>query len=313
VVAPATLRLIRALGLSPPREGVTARICRGVLSVWSVPQEQFFDYELYGFEAALAVDRAAYDRALVAEAADAGVGIASASIRHVTRCAAGWHVRVGSMGVTARLLVDATGRNSRLVARAVVPRHLRDRLVAFSFHVGSRAVGDVLLVEAVPDGWWYLCGSSESDGSLVYLSDSDLVPRHSAGRPGFFHRSFSSTRLVRDHVPEVPDFTVCRGLDARTGSRSQIADRGWVAVGDAAISVDPLSGDGIRLAFESAQHAASGVASWLRDGRSQSLHAYTAWGTDAERRLLVQRQHTYASVMREFHGEPFWSRRMELT
>jgi flavin-dependent dehydrogenase len=311
VFAPATLRAIRGLGLPVPPVGEAAGVCRGVLSVWGLPEKQFYDYELYACGAALAVDRNAYDRCLIAAAHSAGVDIVCGAVNLIAGDAAGWRAVINGTEVRARVLVDATGRSSRTVSAAIPPRRFRDRLVSFAFRSDTDLASDVLLLEAVHDGWWYASGQPDSSSSLVYLSDSDLVPRAKTARAEHFRRSFEATALLRAYFSTTPDFDGYSGLDARTGGRSAAAGASWLCVGDAAFSSDPLSGQGTRRAFESAQQAAAVTVACLRYGRHAALDEFATWCAEAQTRQLVQRRRAYASVTPVFHGQTFWRRRIE--
>jgi flavin-dependent dehydrogenase len=310
VFAPDTLRLIRQLGITCPDRRHRARDCRGTLSAWAAGDEDFYDYRLYACEAAIAVDRHAYDAALVAGAQSAGADVVGGRLSGSERTPAGWNVFVGARQVRGRLLVDATGRNGRAAPAHIPAPRFRDRLLSFAFPCSPALNGDVLLLEAVRDGWWYASPRVGQVNSLVFLSDSDLVPRQAAARAARFRASFDATRLIRRHCPVAPDFDQHRGRDARTGARRRVAGRSWLAIGDAALSVDPLSGDGTRLAFESAQQAAAAAIRFARNGDEEGLADYAAWCRDTEQRLLLQRRSAYAAVDPAFRHELFWRRRL---
>src|SRR5436190_24249591 len=83
---------------------------------------------------------------------------------------------------------------------------------------------------------------------------------------------------------------------------------GWVAVGDAAQSYDPLSSQGLRYALESGIRAAFAVDAAL-DGDHRHLERY---------QMLLELQRTrYERLHRQFYGlvrrwpaSPFWRRRL---
>lgn len=64
-------------------------------------------------------------------------------------------------------------------------------------------------------------------------------------------------------------------LDAGAGRHDRIVGHRWLAVGDAAVSYDPLTSDGIVRALENAVHAARAIHDAL-DDRPEALDEYAA-------------------------------------
>ena len=88
-----------------------------------------------------------------------------------------------------------------------------------------------------------------------------------------------------------------------------MAGDGWLAVGDAAIALDPLSGNGIRLAIEGAAHVAHAIDRWLRTGARDGIRSYVHWGADIIERERQARQDAYRQAPRAAEVGEFWRRR----
>jgi flavin-dependent dehydrogenase len=85
----------------------------------------------------------------------------------------------------------------------------------------------------------------------------------------------------------------------------------YLAVGDAALAVDPIAGDGVVRALRSAQRAVSTVLQLLEapHTRQHELLAAYAAEHDAEcTRYLHTRVHYYAAEQR--FATPYWQRRV---
>jgi len=311
VCSPTTLRLMRALGLPSPDAASHARECRGVLSAWDTPSPQFFDYGLFACEPALAIDRPAYDAALVAAAQTAGAAVVThRGPATVARAGRTWMLSSASTRVHAGWLVDASGRGGGLAPRITSRRCFSDRLVACAMRQPRRDApsvhDDLLLLAAVRGGWWYASWNGSADATIVYLTDADLLPRAASARSAHLARAFDEARLLHDGL-EAPPFTAHRVADARTSHRPQVAGDGWMAIGDAALSVDPLSGDGLRLAIASAA-AASDALIAARAGVPAS-EGFTTWYREQwieQRRAATA---AYAPVVQRFTDDAFWRRR----
>jgi hypothetical protein len=86
-----------------------------------------------------------------------------------------------------------------------------------------------------------------------------------------------------------------------------VAAAGWVAVGDAASSVDPLSSDGVARAITSGVAAATAVMRSL-DGDAMALEEYGRSVAAGVGRYLAQRASAYRDEPRWTHSA-FWRRR----
>ena len=80
----------------------------------------------------------------------------------------------------------------------------------------------------------------------------------------------------------------------------------WVAVGDGASSVDPLSSDGVARAITSGVAAATAVIRWL-DGDAMALEEYGRSIAAGMRRYLVRRASVYRDEPR-WTNSAFWRR-----
>jgi flavin-dependent dehydrogenase len=80
-------------------------------------------------------------------------------------------------------------------------------------------------------------------------------------------------------------------------------------VGDAAYSVDPLSGGGIRRAVETALEASDAIAAFFADD-SQAFDRYDRWAASDFERWLSDKNGVHASAAPELLVHPFWHRRI---
>ena len=310
ICSPATRRLMRSLQLPMPDATDDARVCRGVLSTWESPDPQFYDYGLLACEAAIAIDRASYDDALVAAAQTAGAAVTCGDgAARVLRNRGNWTVEFDRTSLRAQWLIDASGRGGGLAPTHTSRRCFSDRLVACVIQarcVASGPCSDVLLLAAVRGGWWYVSQSS-GVASVVYLTDADLLPRSADARSMLLERAFDEASLLREAIGAAPAFSPHRVVDARTSHRHRIGGDGWLAIGDAALSVDPLSGEGLRLAVASAAKASDSITD---GGRGlPAWESLAAWYGDQ----MTEQRHAAAganaAVVRRFADDLFWRRR----
>jgi 2-polyprenyl-6-methoxyphenol hydroxylase-like FAD-dependent oxidoreductase len=313
ILSPATIRLLRHHRLSIPRALDGAATCRGVEGWWD-DEVGFFDYEIYACGAGIAVPRAALDTALLADARAAGatVVVEDARIVATDREANGtWSVTIGGSrrATSARLLIEAVGRGGRNLADTSARRHL-DRLIAFACRMQLEpATCQIMLLEASTDGWWYSSCDARGDGAAVLLTDRDLLPLAPEERERHFRRAFGATRLLRARLPGLPERLELHGIDARTSRRERFSGPASLCIGDAAYSIDPLSGAGIQRAIETAAQAAVAAEGFVHAGDATSLADYASWAETDFARWFATKTSVYATADPRLFGETFWSRR----
>jgi 2-polyprenyl-6-methoxyphenol hydroxylase-like FAD-dependent oxidoreductase len=162
------------------------------------------------------------------------------------------------------------------------------------------------LVESVDDGWFYSANLPGERMTVVYMTDSDLYRQGRRQFADLWWRQLSKTSQVRKRLPCHADISKLRLVSAASTARLNPVGRDWCAVGDAAMSHDPLSGLGVTHALESAFQAAPAVQRYLAQG--ESLSTYRHWVEGMLHRHLVARKQYYATE-RRWPGSAFWQRR----
>jgi len=299
-----------------------------ITSAWggSETHDQSHIFSPYGV--AWHVDRRRFDLWLAREAVGRGIPVApGVRLRDTSRDAFGkWSVRVdtpaGATTVQASYLADATGRTSSLARRLDRRRVVHDRLVGlYRFFSdpsheasstepegsGGHELPATGLVEAVEDGWWY--SAPIPDGRLVaaLMTDADIAARQGARDPTRWHELMQRAphtwlrirRLRAEGAPKV--------FAANTSRLDTVFGSGWLAVGDAAMTHDPLSGDGVCRALRQGLAAAAAIRGDT-DGDAAALPEYGRAVDSAFDEYLRVRAVVYGLEDR-WHDATFWARR----
>lgn len=308
VLAPPTLRRLRAAGLAPP----DGRRLRGVLSRWADDEPAFFDYVLYACEPALAVDRTELDARLRGLAGERGATVLAAHrVESVRRIDGGFRVETWCDGAgpcwSTRFVVFSSGKSTALGHG----RHAyEDRLIAlWSPLRGAVDRPDLLLLEATEDGWWYIPGGDGERSFVVLVTDVDLLPRGRAARAEWFAARHAATRMISRQCPQPLAAEVVHAVDARTGRRTAFGGDGWCAIGDAAWSNDPLSGSGILCGLEAAGRAATAIHEHLEGSRRAAVADYVTWCAGRYAEMLASRAAVYRTAATHLADHRFWRRR----
>jgi flavin-dependent dehydrogenase len=269
-----------------------------------------------GYGAGWHLDRARFDLRLLDAADAAGADVLrSASVTRCTRAGEGWAVEIHDVAgrasrVTARFVIDTTGRAATLAHQLGPPADSHDRLTAVAGFMDADAdAGNAgyTLVEAADDGWWY--SSSLPGNALVvaWMSDAALVrdgqmTKSSAWRARLARATHTAAR-VAGRAMAGPLVT----RPAATKSRRAVSGPHWIAAGDAAASFDPLAGIGIGFALHSGIHAAR-VANEELQGVSTLRAAYEA-AVEATVREFRERSRALYAQERRWSDRLFWRRR----
>jgi flavin-dependent dehydrogenase len=294
----------------------------GIRVAWDNTKRDERDYLFSPYGRGWNVDRRCFDATLAHAATAAGVNVRTATRLGELESRAGlWVCRLRDDGqlageqITARFLVDATGRATSVAKLLGAHRKSPDRLIGLCtwLAAGNESAPDDprLLVEAVENGWWYAVQLPEKRLAGVLMTDRDLVPSRRDQAEAWWHASVEKTQHIAGRVRAYNrrlDFQI-RGAHsfALQPAAGIVGGAGWLAAGDAAMAVDPLSSMGIVGALASGLTAATAIM----DHISGDLGALEGYSDDISRRYLsylADRSAVYGSE-RRWADRPFWRRR----
>ena len=177
--------------------------------------------------------------------------------------------------------------------RGQVRREVRRRVVALEARLAAGAVGGLgarLLVDRAPNGWWYALGDTAAT-HLVYCTDAAELRGGSAGVATLWREACGS---AADWLSASAGSVRPRVRPATIGVAAPVM-RGRVSLaGDAALTVDPLSGHGVTLAVQAAS-------------RCQD-RGYPQWVADTAQVHTAKERDMYRAASGPVDG-PFWVRR----
>jgi flavin-dependent dehydrogenase len=288
----------------------------GIVSVWGGDEPYVNDFFRGVDGSGWQVDRSAFDRMLAENAARAGatVRLGSRMVTSPRRTKEDWVFESACQGristCNCRFLVDATGRSGSSWLSQLSPRVVLDRLIGVVWTGKRRSESPYTVVESVDEGWFYSADLPRGRATVAYMTDSDLYRQGRKQFPDLWRRLLSKTIYARERLSNGGDLSRLRIMSAASTVRASAVGENWCAVGDAALSHDPLSGLGVYQALESAAHAAPDIRQYLEGGKTLSdFSSYRSWVARALDDYLIARRHYYAKESR-WPTSPFWRRRM---
>ena len=144
---------------------------------------------------------------------------------------------------------------------------------------------------------------------VTFTTDADLYAVGRSRTRGYLDEQLFNAPLTRTRVGEFPDHPQL--LSATSMCRAHTALPGWLAMGDAAQSFDPLSGLGLVHSLANASNAASTALDQF-DRRSESSYGYEAANRASFAEYLRSRT-AYYRVESRWPESPFWARRQMAT
>lgn len=280
--------------------------CPAVVSAWQRTEPIWRSFITNPYGCAWHVDRARFDPWLLSEAEAAGASLVPGTVAKIRRADCCWELHVrGADGqahaATSDFLVIATGRCGFASSLGV-----RERIDALCLIGGlsksPTQADDSLLVEAVPNGWWYSAPTADGRMFAAWITDSAAMEEHGsdAMSTALMHAPLTRARLF--------DLPAAFSVGLVSSALRPCAGEGWMAIGDAMLSRDPLSGDGLSCALRSARDAA-GTFLKAREGDSTAWRAASIRGVEVIAQYMKLRNAAYTAAKHRWPAEPFWARR----
>jgi flavin-dependent dehydrogenase len=266
------------------------------------------------------LDRRRFDALLAHEAASAGVTLYTGS-KFITSRLSGqkrWRLTVhtehsSEISIESRFVVDATGRRAVFASQQGVRKVLLDQLlgvfVFFSLNGGTALTDTYTLVEAWEEGWWYSALVPDEKLAVACMSDKDIVKKRRLNSSAEWFELMNETRHIKDRVQEAQPLAAPSVHAASSHRLERITGDAWLAVGDAATTLDPLSSLGVFKGLRSGIMASYAIGDYFK-GSSSSLEKYEA--------ILAREFEEYLRTRADYYGQerrwadsPFWQRRYD--
>lgn len=284
------------------------------LSAWGAEDLEGRSFAFWQAADGLVMDRPAFDRWLRDEAATAGAEvIRGCRVVGAQHDGDRWLVvgRVGGhdLRIPAQFVVEATGRVARSVFRAEVKRYYTDHLVCLSTELRCLSDEDaVALVESSEEGWWYAARGISGRLLVALFTDDDrILP--TADRREWFAKQLHATRHVRELVDNYPRNADLQMCDARTSIRTVLWRGNWFSIGDAAWSLDPLSGSGVERAVNEGVSAGQALSKTILTLSPEPLREFAVSQVNSFKTAIHAQRKIYQRESR-FKSFPFWRRRV---
>ena len=280
----------------------------GIKSYWGSDRPAVQSFMLDPYNDGWHVERARFDAGLADGAERAGARVLrEARLVAVERLSGRWSMKSNGQvsALHADFVIDGTGRQASVARRLGAERRFRDGLTALAFtaaEVPTADYGPYALIEAVPDGWWYSAPVPGARAVAVFLTDPSTARDRSSGAlawPSAFREARHTQARHKSLV-----FSEMGRYGAGSSLLHPLCGESWLAIGDAAMSFDPMSGDGVCRALQSGIDGGQAVADILA-GDESAAGRFTAQIEQDFRDYCATRAQFYA-LERRWPNARFW-------
>jgi flavin-dependent dehydrogenase len=220
----------------------------------------------------------------------------------------------GAIAIHAQIVIDAGGRNSPAGRRLGCKRKTDLPLLCmgvFGRVLRSHAGAGITFIEAVRDGWWYTAPLPGQRRVLAFHTDADNGAAARActleGVLAELTQTAELARLISEAGFDPDRYFMC---PASGSTLDPCAGNGWLATGDAALTFDPLSSQGLLNALFLGLAAAQAAHSELL-GQTSAIADYVLTVKGIRSAYCRGLSDAYSRVHR-WPDSSFWQRRSGL-
>jgi flavin-dependent dehydrogenase len=257
------------------------------------------------------LDRPRFDRGLREDLQRAGVELIEGRVLAVQSSASGHQVQIeGHADLQADFLVESRGRQAPALGKGLRGPETVSLLNRWQGAPGATASA----VESIEQGWVWM--ARQADGCCYWQLTVDVASAELPGKAqllDYCRERRRTSALATAFFADGPEVDV--HLHARSSTAilcPQVCGDNWIRVGDAAMAVDPLSGNGIFQSLSSALQAPVVINTLLRAPERAAL------AQQFHRQRVEQLFLRFARIGRDFYADeqrwqdqPFWKARRQ--
>ncbi|WP_271405313.1 NAD(P)/FAD-dependent oxidoreductase [Tenacibaculum soleae] len=155
--------------------------------------------------------------------------------------------------IEASFVIDATGRQSHFAKSIGIKRIQCDKLISCWISMPNTNINTMSTIIAEQQGWWYSSVLPNNTRIISFQTDSDIIDKAILKNSESFLALLKKNQVIHSLIPKnKKDITFHGTVSANSTRLEQVAGKQWIALGDAAISFDPLSSQGMFNAMANA-------------------------------------------------------------
>lgn len=315
-LTPEGVGILKQLGIWDSQFLEKHRLCYGVRSAWGETQVTYSDYLFHPDGTGVNLSRPTFDRNLATLADGKGVRLLlSSQLKQAQQEQNGWILSLdtpnGLQEVRSRVVVDASGRKALFARSQGRTSVYCDRLVGIAAFLEPLAENhdqeETLWLESGECGWWYFARLQDSRGVFLHITDADQLESGKDAPLQTWSKRLKSTNFFSELAGYYHPVEQVLVRSARSHCLDQATGHHWLAVGDAAMSFDPLSSMGITKALKAGIFSSQVILRVL-NGETTVLKDYEA-EIQQQFNEYLQIRAQYYQMEQRWPSSLFWQRR----
>ncbi len=209
--------------------------------------------------------------------------------------------------VQGKILIDATGRNRAVLQKLKVESTIYDELVSLSCHIPKiehPKLTHEVYVESFKQGWGIVSALNETENICTIFTQKGHAILQKLKDVSQWKSVLSETIYLKDFLNEDAQIKF-KGGNANSSVAAQIAGNNWLALGDTAMSFDPLSSHGITNSIYTASNASEAIEKKLNFADTEAFPEYDETMKTIFQQYVQSKNKLYQQETR-WKEEAFW-------
>jgi len=216
---------------------------------------------------------------------------------------------------TAKFVIDASGRQAHFARGIGTKREAIDQLMACWMTLPNESENTMSTISASENGWWYSAVIPDNKRVVAFHTDAYLL------EPAVFKSVDSMVELAKGNKPiatllknNTDELQLQGTVAANSSYLQQSAGNQWAAIGDAALSFDPLSSQGMFNAMASAMQLSELIknSAVVKQTDAETIDKITKSYQQQTNQIwqrYLKHKDLFYGMEKRWESEPFWSRR----
>ncbi len=314
-VSPSIFPLLSYLGIEREQLEQIHLPSYGHAAAWGSDQLIVRDLLFSGQGNGLHLDRRQFDELLIREAKKYGTLVyRPARVTEINKTE-NWELKIKTgedqIELSARYVIDCSGKNGLIVKKQQCRVHKEDNLVALYGYYSlndEHILPHQTVLETTEHGWYYLSPLPNKKVAIAFITDADILKALDLNNPDAWLEYGMKTQHICTTLAQLSEPEAFRHYAINSKVALIPGSDNWIAAGDAAACFDPISALGIGHAINSGINSARVVEQYF-SGNQEAGKAYSRFVLDHFGTYLDMRKGYYASEQR-WRNSPFWQRRV---
>ncbi|WP_196781632.1 NAD(P)/FAD-dependent oxidoreductase [Tenacibaculum mesophilum] len=217
--------------------------------------------------------------------------------------------------IHVKFVIDATGRQSHFTKSLGIQRTQYDKLISCWMSLPNTQENTMSTIVANELGWWYSAVVPDNKRVIAFQTDPDLVDRNTFKHVNTFLSFAKEHKLIQPLIEGNETTVNFHGTVSANSTRlEQVTGKQWVALGDAAMSFDPLSSQGMFNAMANAMQLQKLLINYdfIKDLDSTKEEQFNRLYENQLQQVwnhYLKHKNFFYSTETRWKEAPFWKRR----